>query len=48
MDIQKIISETSSGCILSLELFNRDVWKMNALDALTQGLEKMKITFARE
>lgn len=48
MDIQKIISETSSGCILSLELFNRDVWKMNALDALTQGLEKMKKTFARE
>lgn len=46
MNIRELVSETSPGCVLSLELFNRDVWKMDPLAALQKGLAKMKSTFA--
>jgi sugar phosphate isomerase/epimerase len=42
MEIQNILASTSPNCVLSLELFNRDVWKMDPAEALKIGLEKMK------
>jgi len=48
VDITKVVTETSPDCVLSLELFNRDVWKMKALDALKQGLAKMKKSFSKQ
>lgn len=36
------LSTHAPGCVLSLELFNRDYWKQDALSVAVTGLEKLK------
>jgi sugar phosphate isomerase/epimerase len=38
---------TGSPCVLSLELFNRDYWKQDALTVAKTGLEKMRAVVQR-
>ena len=40
--IIRAVRANNPDCILSLELFNRDYWKLDALEAAKRGLEKMK------
>jgi sugar phosphate isomerase/epimerase len=44
-EIRQIIGKTSPNCVISLELFNRDVWKMMPQKAILIGLQKMKNSF---
>jgi len=44
-EIRQIIGRTSPNCVISLELFNRDVWKMMPQKAILIGLQKMKNSF---
>jgi len=41
-DIASIVKQCSRSCVISLELFNRAVWKMDPLDAATSGLVKTR------
>ncbi len=45
--ILQILNAKNSPIVLSLEIFNEDVWKMDATAALTLGLAKMKTTVAK-
>lgn len=40
--ILKDLHAKNTPIVLSLELFNKEYWKMNALDAAKTGLAKMK------
>jgi len=41
------LAAVSPLCVLSLELFNREYWKLEALTAAKTGLEKMKAAVAK-
>lgn len=41
-DILKIVSSTGAFPVLSLELFNKDYYKLDALEVAREGLRKMK------
>ncbi len=45
--ILKTLNAKGTPIVLSLEIFNEDVWKMDALAACKIGLEKMKVTVAK-
>jgi len=45
-EILRDLAAVNPQCVLSLELFNRQYWKMDALEAATTGLEKMKAAVA--
>ncbi|MCY2955258.1 MAG: sugar phosphate isomerase/epimerase [Planctomycetota bacterium] len=41
------LAAVNSQCVLSLELFNRDYWKLDALEAAKTGLKKMKAAVSK-
>lgn len=41
-EILGILNKKETPIVLSLEIFNEDVWQMDALDASKLGIEKMK------
>ncbi|MFN8353623.1 MAG: sugar phosphate isomerase/epimerase family protein [Spirosomataceae bacterium] len=45
--ILKDLHAKNTPIVLSLELFNKEYWKMNALDAAKMGLTKMKAAVAK-
>ena len=45
--ILKDLAAVNPKCVLSLELFNREYWKLDALEAAKIGLKKMKTAVAK-
>lgn len=45
--ILPVLAKNAPGCVLSLELFNRDYWKRDANEVARTGLEKLKSVVAR-
>jgi 2-keto-myo-inositol isomerase len=46
-EIIRDVTAVNPLCVLSLELFNREYWKLDALDCAKRGLEKMKAAVAK-
>lgn len=46
-DILRTLRDNACRCVLSLELFNRDYWKQDAMQVARTGLEKMKESVAK-
>lgn len=44
--ILKTLRDTQGSCVLSLELFNRDLWKLDPLVVAKTGLQKMHLAVA--
>jgi sugar phosphate isomerase/epimerase len=45
-EILRDLRAINPQCVLSLEVFNRDYWKLDALECAKKGLEKMKAAVA--
>jgi sugar phosphate isomerase/epimerase len=41
-EILGILNKKNTPIVLSLEIFNEDVWKMDALAACQMGIDKMR------
>ena len=46
-EILRTLRDNGSRCVLSLELFNRDYWKQDAMNVVKTGLEKMRESAAK-